>query len=256
LVITAMPAHNWSRVYDGAFHAFHLGWIGQLQIVLNQGLLPRDYYAMAEQVAGPAVPDGLAVQTDNKQPDSWSGEPIAGATAVTVAPPRVADRETLEQDVYTSLQRKIVIHHSSDDRIVALIEILSAGNKSCNRDFDAFLAKAVEALERGYHLLLVDLQPPTPRDPAGIHAAIWGEFGGKARSTQAEGPLTLVAYDAGPPKEAYVQRLSFGEALIDMPLFLAPGWYVNVPLEATYQAAWRGVPRRVRERLGAVSPHS
>jgi hypothetical protein len=55
---------------------------------------------------------------------------------------------------------------------------------------------------------------------------------------------------AGPPKEAYVQRLSFGEALIDMPLFLAPGPYVNVPLEATYEAAWRGVPRRVRELLG------
>jgi hypothetical protein len=34
-----------------------------------------------------------------------------------------------------------------------------------------------------------------------------------------------------------------------MPLFLASGWYVNVPLEATYQAAWRGVPRRFREVL-------
>lgn len=105
----------------------------------------------------------------------------------------------------------------------------------------------MEALERGYHLLLVDLQPPTARDPAGIHAAIWGKFGGKARSAPPEKPLTLVSYDAGPPKEAYVQRLSVGESLIDMPLFLAPGWYVNVPLEATYQAAWRGVPRRVRE---------
>jgi hypothetical protein len=51
--------------------------------------------------------------------------------------------------------------------------------------------------------------------------------------------------------DAYVQRLSFGEPLIDMPLFLAPGWYVNVPLETSYQAAWRGVPRQVRDRLGA-----
>jgi hypothetical protein len=236
-------------VYDGAFHAFHLGWIAQLQIALNQGLLPPDYYAMAEQVAGTAVPDVLTLQTTNGHAEGWSGEPIAGATAVAVAPPRVADRETLELSVYTGLQRNIVVHHSSDDRIVALVEILSAGNKSSNRDFDAFLTKAVEALERGYHLLLIDLQPPTPRDPDGIHAAIWGEFGGKAKPAPAGKPLTLVAYDAGPPKEAYVQRLTFGEPLIDMPLFLAPGWYVNAPLEATYQAAWRGVPRRIRDQL-------
>jgi hypothetical protein len=244
-----MPIHDWSRVYDGAFQAFHLGWIAELQIALNQGLLPPDYYAMAEQVAGPAVPDVLTLQAANGHAESWSGEPIAGATAVAVAPPRVADRETLERNVYTRLQRAIVIHHSSDDRIIALIEILSAGNKASNREFHTFLAKAVEALERGYHLLLVDLQPPTPRDPAGIHTAIWGEFGGAPKPAPVDKPLNMVAYDAGPPKEAYVQRMAYGDTLIDMPLFLAPGWYVDVPLEQTYQAAWRGVPRRVRERL-------
>jgi len=34
-----------------------------------------------------------------------------------------------------------------------------------------------------------------------------------------------------------------------MPLFLEPETYVNVPLEATYQAAYRGVPRRWRQLL-------
>jgi hypothetical protein len=247
--IPIMPVHDWSRISDGAFHAFHLVWIAELQIALNQGLLPPDYYAMAEQVAGPAVPDVLTLQTANGHTESWSGGPIVGATAVAAAPPRVMDRETLETEVYTNLQRSIVIRHASDDRIVALIEILSAGNKASNRDFHVFLTKAVEFLERGCHLLLIDLQPPTTRDPGGIHAAIWGEFGGKAKSMPADKPLTLVAYDAGPPKEAYVQRLSFGESLIDMPLFLAPGWYVEVPLETTYQAAWRGVPRWIRDQL-------
>ena len=52
----------------------------------------------------------------------------------------------------------------------------------------------------------------------------------------------MVAYDAGPPKEAYVQRMAYGDTLIDMPLFLAPGWYVDVPLEQTYQAASRACP--------------
>ena len=62
-------------------------------------------------------------------------------------------------------------------------------------------------------------------------------------------PLTLAAYDAGPPTKAYVQPLAVGDSLADMPLFLAPSWYVEVPMELSYQAAWRGVPRRWREVL-------
>jgi hypothetical protein len=38
--------------------------------------------------------------------------------------------------------------------------------------------------------------------------------------------------------------VAVGDVLPDMPLFLEPGVYVSVPLEATYQAAWRGMPDR------------
>jgi hypothetical protein len=62
-------------------------------------------------------------------------------------------------------------------------------------------------------------------------------------------PLTLATYDAGPPLAAYVEPVAVGDTLMDMPLFLAPGWYVSVPIEATYQAAYRGVPGRFREVL-------
>jgi hypothetical protein len=34
-----------------------------------------------------------------------------------------------------------------------------------------------------------------------------------------------------------------------MPLFVHPGWYVNVPLEATYEAAVRGMPAFWRGEL-------
>ena len=244
-----MPIHDWSRVFDGAFHDFHHAWIAELRTALNNGILPLDHYAMAEQVARPIVPDVLALQTSNRHDAGLSGDGIEGATAVSVAPPRVSFREVLEEETFTRRQRSVVIHHSSDDRIVALIEILSAGHKSSNREFRMFVEKAEDALDQGYHLLLVDLHPRTARDPDGIHPAIWSEFGGKSKPTQPEKPLTLAAYDAGPPKTCYVEPVSIGDALIDMPLFLAPGWYISVPLEATYQAAWRGVPRRFREIL-------
>jgi hypothetical protein len=245
-----MPIHDWTSVFDGAFHDFHFAWLAELRNALNGGVLPPDYYAMAEQVAGPREADVLTLQATSGSDDGWSGEPIPGATAVATARPRVRTTTSIEEETYTRRQRSVVIHHASDDRIVAVIEILSAGNKSSNKEFRSFVAKAVDLPEHGYHLLLVDLHPPTTRDPDGIHPVIWAEFGGKSDSAPPNQPLTLVAYDAGPPmKTAYLQPVAAGEVLIDMPLFLAPGWYVSVPLEAAYQAAWRGVPRRFKAIL-------
>ncbi len=50
-----MAIHDWTRVDAGVFHDFHLAWIGELRRVLNSGLLPPDYYALAEQIAGRLV---------------------------------------------------------------------------------------------------------------------------------------------------------------------------------------------------------
>ena len=46
-----MPIHDWSRVDAGIFHHFHHGWIEEIARALNGGVLPDDYYAMAEQHA-------------------------------------------------------------------------------------------------------------------------------------------------------------------------------------------------------------
>ena len=63
----------------------------------------------------------------------------------------------------------------------------------------------------------------------------------------ADKPLTLVAYEADTPPCAYVEPTAVGSVLPSMPLFLQPGWYINVPLEQTYMAAYRGVPEVWRE---------
>jgi Protein of unknown function (DUF4058) len=248
-----MPIHDWSRVFDGAFHDFHHVWIGELRNALNGGILPPDYYAMAEQVAGSIVPDVLTLQTSGRPPNGSSGGPVAGATAVATEPPRVRLCEDIDSESYSRRQRSVVVRHVSDDRIIALIEIVSPGNKSSYKEFHSFLAKAVDAILRGHHLLLIDLQSRTVRDPDGIYAAICSEFGGKSGSSAPDKPLTLAAYDAGPPKTSYLEPVAVGDVLIEMPLFLAPGWYVSVPLEQTYQGAYRGVPRRFREILDTSS---
>jgi hypothetical protein len=49
--------------------------------------------------------------------------------------------------------------------------------------------------------------------------------------------------------DIYVEHLAVGAPLAEMPLFLRPDRYVNVPLEPTYQASYRGMPAFWREVL-------
>lgn len=244
-----MPIHDWTRVSAGTFHDFHLAWIAELRNSLNGGVLPPSYYAQAEQIAGPLGPDVLTLQTNGYPPAANGMVPQPAPTGAVVAPPRARVVASAEMDDYVLKRRTVVIRHSSNDRIVALVEIVSPGNKSSRHALRSFVEKAVEALYRGFHLLVVDLFPPTPRDPQGIHAAIWGEISDEPFAPPPDEPLTLAAYSAGPVKRAYVEPTAVGRELMEMPLFLEPEFHVNVPLEATYQAAYRGVPRRWRDVL-------
>jgi hypothetical protein len=55
---------------------------------------------------------------------------------------------------------------------------------------------------------------------------------------------TLAAYEADEVVRAYVEPVSLGDVLPEMPLFLTAGGHVPVKLESTYQSAWQAVPRR------------
>ena len=165
-----------------------------------------------------------------------------GGLAVVTAPPKVYLTTAAEERIYTAKQRRLVIRHSSGNRIVALLEILSSGNKSSRHEFQRFLDKAIAALEAGIHLLLVDVQPPSTRDPHGIHGAIWEELTGESYEPPAGKDRTLVAYTGGRVGKGYVEPIATGQALTPMPLFLTVERYINVPLESTYAAAYRGLP--------------
>ena len=159
-----MPMHEWTRVADGIFHAFHHDWITELSRALNSGLLPEDYYALPQQQAAGLGPDVLTLQ-------------------------------------------------------------------------------------RHIHLLLLDPFPPGPRDPHGIHGAIWEQVNDQSFELPEDKPLTLVAYECDLTTRAYIEPVAVGDSLPPMPLFLAPGAHVLVPLEAAYQTAFAGMPRRWRSVL-------
>jgi len=240
-----MPIHDWTRVTAGTWHDMHVGWIAELRTVLNGGLLPEGYYAQAEQIAGPLGPDVLTLQEPDIEPDG------DGGLAVATVPPKVSLRMEAEVRHGVRTRRTIAVRHASDDRIVALLELVSPGNKSNRHGIRAVVSKALDSLERGYHLLIVDLFPPTPRDPSGLHGLIWDEYTGQQYDPPADRPLTLVAYAAGRSPKAYVEPTAVRSELIEMPLFLSPERYVGVPLETTYTAAYRGVPAKYKRELEA-----
>jgi hypothetical protein len=158
-------------------------------------------------------------------------------------PPGVTHRLVADESAaYRARQRTLTVRRTSGHQIVALLEIVSPANKDRISSVQDFVKKVESVLIRGIHVLVADLLPPGKNDPQGMHGEIWTRYASDAYDLPAEQPLTLSSYLAGDEVEAYVEHLNYGDPLPEMPLFLDDETYIYVPLEATYQAAFRDLP--------------
>jgi hypothetical protein len=244
-----MPVHDWTRVEAGIFHDFHHAWIEEIKRALNSGLLPPDYYAMAEQHAAGFGPDVLTLQSHREVGDEASSSHHGGNGGLLLAPPRQPITAETEMEFYRRKQNSVVVRHVSGDEIIAVVEVVFPGNKSGRNALRSFIEKAARFLDEGVHLLVLDLLPPGSRDPQGIHGEIWEEIAGQEYPLPPTKPLTLAAYESDLSIRCYVEHLSVGDSLPEMPLFLRPGGQVPMPLERTYDSAFRAVPGRWRTVL-------
>jgi hypothetical protein len=247
-----MPIHDWTRVNAGIFHHFHHGWIDENARALNRILRGTDYYALAEQVAGGLGPDLLTLQrplSAGKKTRKSAGRLPSSAVALADSPSRLRYRITDAKKWYAAKKKAVTIRHINEHNVVAVLEVLSPGNKASRSALDDFVRKAHELLRAGIHFSLVDLFPPTRRDPEGIHPILWSDQDEDTFRFDPAKPLTCASYRAGPLAEAFVEPLGVGDKLPDLPVFLVADEYVPVPLEATYQAAFGAVPDFWRETL-------
>lgn len=99
-----MPIHDWTRVDAAIFHHFHHGWIEDLSRALNHGLLPPDF---------------------------------GGYTTES------SFRLRAEPDLYAAKANAIVVRHISHHEIIAIVEIVSPGNKSSRHGLRSFVEKAI-----------------------------------------------------------------------------------------------------------------
>jgi hypothetical protein len=155
----------------------------------------------------------------------------------------------------SSRQRTLTIRHVTGHRIVALLEIVSPANKDRRQHVDDFVAKVTSALEQGVHVTVADLFAPGSQDPTGMNGAIWQALdeSGEPFAVPAKSPLALAAYVADNPVEIYLRYTTIGRPLPNVPLFLTPDHYVDLPLERTYETAFRGMPEVWRTLLESPS---
>ncbi len=238
-----MPIHDWTRVPSGLFHHFHQAWSMRIVDALNSGRLPKGTSALVEQCSGPKESDVLAVESRSRRPKFDSGGSAGGLAMKTKPVARFVQRSTGE--LYSRRANRIVVKHHLG-RTIAVIEIVSPGNKDSQRSLREFVDKTVDFLRAGIHVLVIDLFPPTARDPSGIHKAIWDEMHAEEFSLPEGQDRTLVSYEVGDVRVAYIEPVGVGESLPEMPLFLTNDDHVMVPLEATYRSTWDAAPEEFR----------
>jgi hypothetical protein len=244
-----MPVHDWSRAPAGLFHHFHQQWAGSICNALNAGRMPKGYYALLEQRAAGLIPDVIALE---REPASSEFPDRSTGIALAEAPPKTRfTSEASDLEAYAAKADRIAVYSPFGD-VVAIIELVSPGNKNSRHAIRSFVDKTLEFLSQGINVLIIDLFPPGRRDPQGIHKVIWDELQEEeAFELPSDKPLTMVAYSAGIPKKAFVEPVAVGDTLRDMPVFLDAATYILAPLESTYLATWETCPEQLRELIGA-----
>jgi hypothetical protein len=235
-----MPIHDGTRVEAGTFHRFHHRWTAAIADALNGGRLPPGYLAMVEQVTGRPIPDLVTLQA--RESKEWP----EGGIAVATAPPTARGIARFERIAYAKRANCVVIRHGPGK--ASIIEIVSPGSKESRHAIRSF-NKAVDILEQGVNPLVIDLFPPTPRDPQGLHGTIRDELTGEPFELPPGKPMVVASYLSGDSLETYVEPVGVGDPLPSLPIFLSEDRYIPAPLGASYREAWAIFPAMLEELL-------
>ena len=185
-------------------------------------------------------------QPSGTQSSGHDGDDSGGG--VLVVEPRVRVRAEADLEFYRRKQNVAAVRHVTGDRLVAVIEVMSRGISPAARRSRISSARLRSSWTTRFTCSFSTFSHR--------RSAILREFTVRSGTRSparllrpADKPLTLAAYQSGSVIRAFVEPVSVGDTLIDMPLFLEPGRYVATPLEETYQTAFASVPRRWRTVL-------
>jgi hypothetical protein len=223
-----------------SWESFHGFWITHL--AGNFNMRPNRYGFLAES----NVHIGITVAADVAafEEDTPTGERPNGAVAVATevwAPPQpplvvpldFSELETFEIRIYDQERART---------LVAVVELVSPGNKDRPESRRAFLDKCAAYLREGISVVIVDIVTSRRHN---FHAALMELFhGGETALRAITTDLYAVAYRVHvvgqrTQLEAWPAALALGAPLPALPLWLTESLCVPLDLEAGYQAACR-----------------
>jgi hypothetical protein len=231
-----LPDHFRPPLYPTRhWESFHARWAGAIADALHRTLPPR-YFAEIQVHLGSRVEADVA-EFERSSPPSPAdgGNGTGGGVAVGAWAPPVT---TLSMPaVFPDQIEARVIDREDDARLVAVVELVSPAIKDRAVARQAFAAKSAEYLQRGVGLVMVDVV--TGR-LANLHDELVRLMGlAEPFLFPADTAIYAAAYRPVQRGDAslidlWPTRLTVGQSLPVLPLWLRGGPAVPLDLEATY----------------------
>lgn len=226
------PHHHWE--------SFHSNWATRIADGIA-AVLPPEFLVEEHTHAGPAFEiDVAAFEAEGYVPNNGpTTTALATRTAPVYAPP--TPDGTLSAVFPDSFEVR-VFNTAAGLTLVAVIELVSPGNKDRPAERRAFAAKCASYLSQGVSLLVVDIV--TNRN-ANLHDELMRLLEtAPEREFPAATSLYAVAYRPVRREERaeidlWLRPLEVGTPLPTLPLRLTGDLFVAVDLEAAYQEACR-----------------
>jgi len=216
------PTHRWESL--------HARWAVAIADALND-TLPARFFAETQVHLGSRV-EADVVEFEQVAPDSQSG----GTALATYAPPRpvLTFQGPTEDDITVEVRDR-----ERDARVVAVVELVSPGNKDRTEARRGLAAKMVSYLRIGAGLIAVNIV--TSRS-GNLHDELIAVLG-LAADHQLTTPtgLSAVAYQPGADGtdqvHVWFETLTLGSPLPTLPLAVQGFGFAPIDLEETYTEA-------------------
>ena len=228
------PVHHWT--------GFHSKWTNTISDLLNEELLPKNYFAEPETRR--SAPVEIDVATFERSSVTVSSGPDGPATATLPAkiwaPPE--PEFTLPAAFPETFEIRVFGHLSNGLELVAAIELVSPSNKDESKERRAFAIKSASYLCQGISLIIVDIVTGRRHN---LHNEVMQLLEAPRKYCLPKATtLYAVAYrpvrrDEKPEIDIWRAPLALAGKLLILPLSLRGDLAVPIDLDSTYLEACR-----------------
>jgi hypothetical protein len=221
------------------WESFHARWAAAIADVLNDELLPTEYFAEVQVHVGSRVEVDVGTFADESarvEHAQTSGTATATLAARPWAPP--APAMTMPA-VFPDSMEVLVFRTEAGPTLVAAIELVSPGNKDRQEHRRAFAAKCSSYLQQGIGLMLIDI---VTNRQANLHNELVYLLDAGEQFLLPLEPLYAMAYrpvrrEDAAEIEVWRATLAVGQPLPLLPLPLDQAIFMPLDLGATYTEA-------------------